>query len=201
VDWAGFGLPPEIPDGATITEVYGVADVSLSGQNAILFLNGSSLAVDPFTGSVSRSLGTSLPASFNLTSVCTLPLGGSTGAVTFVGAAVYYLGTPKTKYSLIYEALNDIRLGGPVKIWYGLMANGALIGTPYLIFKGTVDKPSVKVDDKSASITLACENRLVDLQRANQRRYTSADQKLAYPTDMAFNWVETLNDIALRWGG
>jgi hypothetical protein len=80
------------------------------------------------------------------------------------------------------------------------MSGGSLLGTPYLIFSGTVDKPSVKVSAKTSTITLALENRLVNLQRANQRRYTAADQHLSYPTDMAFSWVETLNDIALRWG-
>jgi hypothetical protein len=116
--------------------------------------------------------------------------------------AVYYTSASGVipPATLVQEALRDVRMGAPAKIWFGLMANGALIGTPYLVFSGTVDKPNVQIDEKTASITLALENRLVNLQRANQRRYTAADQKLAYPTDMAFNWVESLNDIALRWG-
>ncbi|MGA8109355.1 MAG: hypothetical protein WB974_07955, partial [Acidobacteriaceae bacterium] len=71
---------------------------------------------------------------------------------------------------------------------------------PYLIFSGTVDKPTVEISGKTMSITLALENKLVNLQRACQRRYTAADQHLAYPDDIGFNWVEILNDIALRWG-
>jgi hypothetical protein len=125
---------------------------------------------------------------------------GQVVSVTFVGLAVYYTGTPKTKLTLLNEALNDIWLGAPAKIWFGLLRNGALLGVPYLIFAGTVDKPSVHIGLDTLSVTLALENRLVNLQRANQRRYTAADQKLYYPTDMAFNWVESLNDIALRWG-
>lgn len=200
--WDGFGLPPEIPEGATITEVYAVADASLSGQNAIFYVDGTPLAVTPFTGSVIHSLGTALPGGFTLSAACTLPLGSSTGAITYVAVAVYYLGTPKTKMGMLQEALGDIWIGAPAKIWYGLMdlETGALYGVPYLIFSGTVDKPSIHVGLDTLSITLALENRLVNLQRANQRRYTAADQKIYYPTDMAFNWVESLNDIALRWG-
>ncbi len=32
------------------------------------------------------------------------------------------------------------------------------------------------------------------------RRYTTSDQMYYYPDDSGFNWVETLNDIALLWG-
>ena len=49
------------------------------------------------------------------------------------------------------------------------------------------------------TIALKLENRLVNLQRANMRRYTAADQNLYYPGDTAFNWVEILNDQALKW--
>lgn len=205
LSWFGFPIPAEIPPGATITHVYaecdctgagGFTQVAVTGPSGTYAMGsaGSGLVFSPDLGGLDGVV---------MSAICENSVEGPGNAnlnVADICLAVYYIGTPVTKASLLYEALNDVRLGGPVKIWYGLMANGALVGTPYLIFKGTVDKPSVKVDDKSASITLACENRLVDLQRANQRRYTAADQKLAYPTDMAFNWVETLNDIALRWG-
>lgn len=50
------------------------------------------------------------------------------------------------------------------------------------------------------TIELALENRMIDLQRAINRRYTAANQHIQYPNDTAFNWVETLSDQALRWG-
>jgi hypothetical protein len=102
--------------------------------------------------------------------------------------------------SLVYEAQNDIRMGAPAKLWFGLMANGAFLGAPYLVFSGTVDKPTINIGADTSTITLALENRLVNLQRPTMRRYTAADQNLSYPTDTGLNWVETLNDIALRWG-
>ena len=49
-------------------------------------------------------------------------------------------------------------------------------------------------------IQLALENRMIQLQRPNVLRYTSADQRLRFPTDTAFGWVEQLNDLALIWG-
>ena len=98
------------------------------------------------------------------------------------------------------ECLNDIQLGAPAKIWFGLMANGmTLMGAPYLIFSGTVDKPQISVGVEKIGIALALSTRMIDLQRASQRRYTAAEQHLKYPDDIGFNWVEILNDIALNW--
>lgn len=101
---------------------------------------------------------------------------------------------------LLGESLNDIKLGAPAKIYFGLWSEGTLIGAPYLIFSGLVDKPTVTAGGETISILLALENRLVDLSRATSRRYTAADQHIEYPDDTGFNWVEILNDISLKWG-
>ena len=99
------------------------------------------------------------------------------------------------------ECMADIQLGAPAKIWFALFQNGAsLIGSPYLLFSGTVDQPTVTISPEAIGISLQLENKFIDLQRATQRRYTSADQRLRYPDDTAFSWVETLNDQALLWG-
>lgn len=202
LSWSGFAMPAEIPSGATITRVYPVFVLSALETGSFYSLgsgfstptagtnagtNLGTLSGPTLTASVANSVPSSTPTTVGMT-------------ISFVGIAVYYLGSPQSKTSLLYEALNDIRMGAPAKIWYGLMSGGSLLGTPYLIFSGTVDKPTVKVSAKTSTITLALENRLVNLQRANQRRYTAADQHLSYPTDMAFSWVEALNDQALRWG-
>ena len=98
------------------------------------------------------------------------------------------------------ESLTDIQPGAPAKVWFGNMINGVLIGTPYLVFSGCIDKPSITVGADTVSIKLALENRLIDQGRATMSRYTTADQRVNYPDDTAFDWVETLNDQALRWG-
>jgi len=100
------------------------------------------------------------------------------------------------------EAMTDIQLGAPAEIFFGAVnpVTGALQGVPYRIFRGVVDQPTIDVDQSTVSITLALENRMLDLQRAQCQRYTATDQRLHYPTDMAFDWVEILSDIALREG-
>lgn len=102
--------------------------------------------------------------------------------------------------TLLTETLNDIQLGAPVTIWFACFAAGGVVGTPYPLFVGTVDKPVVDIGPTTFSITLNLENRLFDLQRATNRRYTTSDQRYYYPDDIGFSWVEALNDIALVWG-
>lgn len=101
---------------------------------------------------------------------------------------------------LLNECMTDMQPGAPVTLWFGLLSNGVVVGTPYQIFSGTMDQPTVSINAETLTITLALENRMLDLSRASNRRYTSADQRLYYPNDSAFGWVEQLSDLALVWG-
>ena len=202
--WGGYELPPEVPQDAVIAAVHPYVVVSSLSAGGAMSITCGDIQLGLGPGPI---LGPNIGALSGQTIAAGIynPLEGAAGLaidISFVGMAVYYIGTPKTKLTLLNEALNDIQLGAPVKIWVGLWNTDAcaLYGNPYLQFAGTVDKPTVKIGRDTTSITLALENRLVNLQRANQRRYTAADQHLKYPDDTGFNSVEALNDIALRWG-
>jgi hypothetical protein len=103
--------------------------------------------------------------------------------------------------TLLNDCLSDIQNGAPATIWFALISNGQILGTPYPLYVGTVDKATVHVGTNTIAISLNLENRMAMLQRPTSRRYTSADQRYYYPDDTGFQWVEILNDIALRWGG
>ena len=68
------------------------------------------------------------------------------------------------------------------------------------IFTGYMDQMIIEEGPDSSTIQLAVENRLVDLERARPARYTSAYQKSKYPTDLGFDFVESLQDQRLVWG-
>lgn len=102
---------------------------------------------------------------------------------------------------VILGTYQQIAQGSPAKLWFGLLSGGAIIGTPYLVFSGVVDQPTIDIDEKTISYTIALESRMTNLNRPTARRYTAADQRLFYPDDIGFNWVEPLNDAAFRWGG
>lgn len=219
--WDGFELPQEIPAGATIVGFYPVITAVATGIGALaqggsadgmtiaslgqptfpatnLFPSGGAFASGTYYGANQPGCITSIGVRLFQTLFSSSFFQDLT--ISFVGAAVLYTTTPQSSASLAYEAMNDVRMGAPAKIWFGLMQNGAFLGTPYLVFSGTVDEPSVDIGVDTSSISLALENRLVNLQRPTMRRYTAADQHLAYPTDMAMNWVEEENDSAWIWG-
>ncbi|MFZ0662534.1 MAG: hypothetical protein WAM66_07580 [Acidobacteriaceae bacterium] len=203
--WSGFPAPA-LPSDAVITRMIPVALVSGAGSGAFIALDGQGVFPGgSFSGQyAANSVGTTLAGleSAQVTLNMARSLGGTitqTLSLSFIGVAVYYT-SANNAIAFINEALSDVQLGAPAKLWFGLMAGGALVGTPYLIFSGLVDQPTVDMDAETTTISLALENRLSDLSRPGARRYTAADQRLKYPDDTAFNWVEILNDIALRWG-
>ena len=118
-------------------------------------------------------------------------------AVRADGTSVSLSGIDPTLYS---ACMDDIQLGAPADIFLALLTQGAIIGQPYKLFSGQIDKPSVSPGPDAITVSLALESRLTNLQRPNARRYTQVDQRRYYPTDTAFRWVEILADIALRWG-
>ena len=67
-------------------------------------------------------------------------------------------------------------------------------------FSGLVDVPTVTPGTDTISISLALENRMIDLARPTMSRYTSADQRLRYPHDSSMAWVEQLSDCSNKWG-
>ncbi len=102
--------------------------------------------------------------------------------------------------SLLSESMTDVQIGAPATVWFVLLdASGNILGSPYALFTGVVDKPTVTPGIDTITISLALETRLANLQRGSVRRYTAADQQVYYPGDTGFNWVEQLNDQALRW--
>jgi hypothetical protein len=101
---------------------------------------------------------------------------------------------------LLGESMTDIQPGLQALLWLGLMTDtGVLIGTPYQVFSGIIDKPSISVGADTMSITLNLESRMIDFQRASNRRYTSADQRSHYAHDSGFDFVERLNDYVGKW--
>lgn len=77
---------------------------------------------------------------------------------------------------------------------------GALIADPYMIFAGRMDTMTVSENGDTASIGLATESRLIDLERSRERRYEGADQALDYPADKFFEHVQAIQDAQITWG-
>jgi len=102
--------------------------------------------------------------------------------------------------ALLPECLGDFQLGLPAVIYFDVYANGALTGSPLTAWSGRMDQPTLDVAADTATIAIACESRLVDLNIAVDRRYTLEDQQMDWPGDLGFVFTAGLQEQALFWG-
>lgn len=99
---------------------------------------------------------------------------------------------------MIDLAINETRQGKPARIWLGFLdASFSVINTPYRMFRGRMDVPTVEEGAATSIITITCENLLVDGKRPRERRYTDEDQQSRFPGDRFFEYQA----ITQLWNG
>ena len=101
---------------------------------------------------------------------------------------------------LISSALIDPYQGRTAKLFLGIINDGIVVADPYMIFKGSMDLMTIDDAGESATIALTAESRLIDLDRARERRFTSEDQKIDYPNDKGLEFITSLQEKAIVWG-
>ena len=86
----------------------------------------------------------------------------------------------------------------PARLWGALLdAEGAFVADPFPLWAGLMDTMEV-TDGAEPRVALTCESRLVDLERAEVRRYTDADQQAEYPGDRFFEFVPALQEAEIK---
>jgi hypothetical protein len=88
------------------------------------------------------------------------------------------------------------------RVWLALFdpATGNLIADPVSVFAGRMDTMKITDAATSAQIAITCESKLIDLQRARERRYTHEDQIDLYPGDLGLEYVAGLQEREIAWG-
>jgi len=134
------------------------------------------------------------------------------------GATLTLSGIPSEVLAL---ALTEPYQGRQCKIYFGLFNKGKLLqeDSAYIlledgsrialelqelglaeIFAGYMDQMNIQEGADTCDVELKVENKLVDLERARVRRYSSGYQKSVYPNDKGFDFVEDLQDKEIVWG-
>ena len=102
--------------------------------------------------------------------------------------------------SLVSSALTETYQGRTCKIYFGALSSGAVVADPYVLFSGRMDTMTIDDSGTAADITVTAESRLIDLDRARNRRYTTEDQKIDYPDDKGLEFIADLQDKQILWG-
>ena len=105
---------------------------------------------------------------------------------------------------LLGLALTEPYQGRTCKVYLGFMTsweNPDSSPDTMEIFSGYMDQMTIDEGPETSTIGLSVESRLIDLERPRNRRYTSQNQKIRFANDPSFDFVESMQDQKLRWGG
>ncbi|HXP07570.1 MAG TPA: hypothetical protein VN828_03700 [Acidobacteriaceae bacterium] len=103
--------------------------------------------------------------------------------------------------TLLPACLNDLVTGLPATIYLGLSTYGSyLVSNSVVAWSGRTDQPSITISEKTASITVALESNLMDMNVPVPYRYTNVDQQIFYSGDQGFSWVNAIQLIPIYWG-
>jgi len=118
--------------------------------------------------------------------------------LTSTGVSVSLAGMDATVLNL---ALTENYQNRFITIFLGFLSGGTdvSIGT-MTIFKGRVQSMTINDDPNGSTIILDAENRLIDLERPSNLRYTKESQKFISSSDTCFNRVQSLADKEIIWG-
>lgn len=118
--------------------------------------------------------------------------------VQAIGFSVTISGLPADKLAI---ALGSMRQNKPGRLWLGFFDSaGALIADPFPLRRGRFDFAPINRAGEEMTIEARYEDRLVDLERPRERRYTTIDQQLRSPTDRGFDQVPELQESQDVWG-
>lgn len=102
---------------------------------------------------------------------------------------------------LVAVALAGTYQGRRARVWVGFFnASGALVATPYQIFGGRMDTLTTTCDGATATISVQCENLMIDLNRSRTSRWTDDEQQRLFPGDRACEFVSKLAERPINWG-
>ena len=68
------------------------------------------------------------------------------------------------------------------------------------VFSGQLNTMSIEDSGEASTIAVVVDSKLVELERASNRRYTRESQRSRYSDDTFFNYVAKLQDREIVWG-
>ena len=75
-----------------------------------------------------------------------------------------------------------------------------LIDDPVVAFQGQTDSVIINEGKETSQIVVNVENRLLRLEKNNERRYTKQDQERIDAGDKGFDFVESIQEKEILWG-
>ena len=114
------------------------------------------------------------------------------------GITITLTGIPQALVSLVLAQSVQDKFGS---LYLGFLnSSNQLILDPYLMYRGNMDVPVIQEDANGPAIQITIENRLLDLDRPRNFRYSNESQRLFFTDDLGFQFVESLQNWEGYWG-
>jgi len=103
--------------------------------------------------------------------------------------------------TVVNYALTENYQNRPITVLMGYVMGGTneVAGT-LTLFKGRMTSLIINDDPTGSTVTIDAENRLVDLDRPSNFRYTKESQNFLHSGDTGFDRVSSLQDKQIVWG-
>ena len=103
--------------------------------------------------------------------------------------------------TVLSYALNEDYQNRPIRVFLGFLSAGSsdVVGT-LILFKGRMISLEVVDTPEGARVRIDAENRLLDLRRPSNLRYTKESQNFLFSGDVGLNRVNSLMDKEIIWG-
>ena len=103
--------------------------------------------------------------------------------------------------TVVNYALTENYQNRSITIFMGFVMGGTneVAGT-LTLFKGRMTSLVINDTPEGSTVTIDAENRLVDLDRPSNLRYTKESQNFLHSGDTGFNRVASLQDKQINWG-
>lgn len=128
---------------------------------------------------------------------------GTVGAIeetTEVRAVGLELGLSGVSPEVLEIALAEDWQGREAHVYLGILdAQGQLDGEPTELFGGKIDR-MVLSEDKVASVSIAIESEMIDLERTRPLRYTPEIQRGLFEGDAFCDAVSAIQEVDVNWG-
>lgn len=98
-------------------------------------------------------------------------------------------------------ALTENYQNRPITLLMAFLSGGTdQVVASMVLYKGRMVQMNISDDPNGASIVLQTENRLMDLRRPSNYRYTKESQASLYANDSSLNEVAKIQDMKINWG-
>ena len=132
---------------------------------------------------------------------------GAFGSISVMEDTIDIVGKPisLTLSSIVPEIIDAVTteqiFGKDADIYIGVLnADGVLQGTPDNWFSGHMEKVVILLGNKDG-VKLTLQSRASRVRLRNNKRYTSEDQQDEHPGDLFFEFLPSLMEKVVNWGG